>query len=556
MTRHILEPQFQSLLDASPRSRIELLEWIAAIDTLEATIGQDFAWRYIAQTRDTSDQKAEASYKDFLQTIYPHWTTFSDKLWRKLLANESIDTLPWEYDNYIRAVRHGVAMFREENVALSTQEEELKSEFAKISGAWTIQYQGKELTMQEANDYLKSPDRAVRKIVFELMEERRKQDAQKLDTTLSQLIQVRTQIAQNCGFQSYTDYKYSYRYDYSKDQINEFHASIAQVITPMGKKFFDARKKILWLESLKPYDFDAPLFGEVQTELFSSTDQMIDKLCLLFHDMDPEFEQFIYRMKEKGYLDLETRKNKAPGGYNYPLAGSDYSFIFMNALRDSYGWFTWAHEAGHALHHHQNKDLSLWYFRDCPSEICEIASMAMELFTIDDLSRIGLNERQTKDALVDKLLKDLLFLPWMSQIDLFQQWMYDHPSHTLEERHAHRRQLNKQYPYAIRMGEASAWEGEYDDYADTFWQRQMHIFEVPFYYTEYGIAYLASAQLYNQWTENRPQAIQNYKNILSAWYVHSIPETMKLGQVEFDMSAEKLASLMEVFEKKYGELMK
>lgn len=142
--------------------------------------------------------------------------------------------------------------------------------------------------------------------------------------------------------------------------------------------------------------------------------------------------------------------------------------------------------------------------------------MAMELFTIDDLSRIGLNERQTKDALVDKLLKDLLFLPWMSQIDLFQQWMYDHPSHTLEERHAHRRQLNKQYPYAIRMGEASAWEGEYDDYADTFWQRQMHIFEVPFYYTEYGIAYLASAQLYNQWTENRPQAIQNYKNILSA----------------------------------------
>ena len=194
--------------------------------------------------------------------------------------------------------------------------------------------------------------------------------------------------------------------------------------------------------------------------------------------------------------------------------------------------------------------------RDCPSEISEIASMAMELFTIDDLDRIGLDHTQIRSSLEDKLFKDILFLPWMSQIDLFQQRLYDNPTHTVEQRHAHWRALGKQYPYAIRIGEASAWEGEYDDYANTFWQRQMHIFEVPFYYTEYGIAYLASAQLYNQWTKNRTEAIQNYKNILSAGYVHSIPETMKLGKVEFDMSAQKLQELMKVFEDKYDKLMK
>ena len=136
-------------------------------------------------------------------------------------------------------------MFREENVALSTQEEEIKSGFAKIAGAQTIVYQDKELTIQEANDYLKSPDRGVRKEVFTLIEQRRKQDANKLDEIMSQLIQIRTQIARNCGFESYTDYKYSYRYDYTKEQINEFHESIRQVVTPLGKKFFDTRKKLL-----------------------------------------------------------------------------------------------------------------------------------------------------------------------------------------------------------------------------------------------------------------------------------------------------------------------
>ena len=181
--------------------------------------------------------------------------------------------------------------------------------------------------------------------------------------------------------------------------------------------------------------------------------------------------------------------------------------------------------------------------------------MAMELFTMDDLGRIGLDEVQIRDSLQDKLMKDILFLSWMSQIDLFQQWMYDHPDHTVEQRHEHWRELNTRYPYAIRIGEAAAWEWEYDQFADTFWQRQIHVFDYPFYYIDYGIAYLASVQLYGQWKIDRTQAIQNYNNILSAGYVHSIPETMKLGQVEFDISAKKLQELMGVLEKEYDELM-
>ena len=245
LTRTALEPQFQSLWDREIASYAELIVWIKDCDTLDSSLSVDFAWRYIHQSTNTADTQAEAIYTDFLQTIYPHWITFSDKLGRKLIASEFVDQLPAEYHNYVRGVKHGVAMFREENVALSTQEEEVKSQFAKIAGAQTIVYKDTELTIQQANDYLKNSDRAVRKEVFELIEQRRKEDAEKLDEIMSQLIQIRTQIARNCGFESYTDYKYSYRYDYTKEQINEFHESIRQVVTPLGKKFFDTRKKLL-----------------------------------------------------------------------------------------------------------------------------------------------------------------------------------------------------------------------------------------------------------------------------------------------------------------------
>lgn len=188
----------------------------------------------------------------------------------------------------------------------------------------------------------------------------------------------------------------------------------------------------------------------------------------------------------------------------------------MNARRDSNGWFTWAHEAGHAIHHYLNRDLEIDEFRNCPSEICEIASMAMELFTSDDLARIGCNDDQIKDALSDKIFKDVAFLPYMSKVDLMQQWMYDYPTHTHDERRLHWRELNDLYPYSMRTDISDSWSGEYQDYLNTYWHRQMHFFECPFYYIEYGIAYLASIQLYNQFVIDRSNAITNYTKILAS----------------------------------------
>lgn len=553
-SRSEVKPQFDALLAQEINSYEELVSWIKATDVLDSQLSQDYAWRYIGTTVNTIDEEVKQKYIDFTQVIYPEWIRVSDQIGRKLIASEFIAQLPSEYANFIRSVRHSVEMFREENVELIAKEKEIESKFAEIMWALSITYNGEELTMKQAEKYLKSDDRAVRREVFELIEARRYQDSDKLDDIMTQLIEIRTQIARNCGFATYTDYKFSYRYDYTKDQINQFHESIRTVVTPIIQSFYAKRNEILKLDEIKPYDFDAPLMTGLESELFATTEEMIDKLCLLLHDMNPELEQFIRHMQEIKNLDLETRKNKAPWGYNYPLSWSSDSFIFMNAMRDSYGWFTWAHEAGHAIHHYLNRNLELDTFRNCPSEICEIASMAMELFTSDDLARIGCSDDQIKDALNDKIVKDIAFLPYMSKVDLMQQWMYDHPTHTHDERRQHWRELNQLYPYSMRTGISDSWSGEYQDYLDTYRHRQMHFFEVPFYYIEYGIAYLASVQLYNQFVVDRSTAITNYSKILASWYVHSIPETMALWWVQFDVSESKLRELMQVMVDKYNKL--
>lgn len=554
LERSQLQKKFDVLLNKDITSYQELVNWIKSCDELDATLGQDYAWKYIRQTTNTADEKIKEEYKEFLQNIYPERIKVSDLIGRKLIACSYIDQLPPEYSNFVRSVKHSVSLFREENIALFAEEKNIESKFWEIMWALSIVYNGEELTMKQAEQYLKSSDRTVRKSIFELMESRRKQDADRLDEVMSQLILIRTQIAKNCWFKNYTDYKFSFRYDYTRDQINKFHEAIRLVINPLVEVFFDNRKKILWVDGIKPYDFDAPLFGDIDSELFANTDDMIDKLCILLDDMDPDMTKFIHHMRDINNLDLETRKNKAPWWYNYPLPWSSDSFIFMNAMRDSYGWFTRAHESGHAIHHYLTRHLPLDSFRNVPSELAEIASMSMELFTMDDLPKIWINFIQYKDALEDKITKDIGFLPYMSKVDLLQQWMYDYPEHTIVERKNERKRLNALYPYSLRTGMTSSWESEYDDYFDTYRHRQMHFFEVPFYYIEYGIAYLASLQLYKQFLQDKSQAIYNYKNILSAWYIHSIPDTMKLGDVYFDVSEQKLRELIQPMVDKYQQL--
>ena len=245
------------------------------------------------------------------------------------------------------------------------------------------------------------------------------------------------------------------------------------------------------------------------------------------------------KMDEKQHLDLESKKGKAPGGFNYPLYESGLPFIFMNAVGAFRDVTTMVHEGGHAIHSVLTHPLELVEFKSLTAEIAELASMSMELISMDHWDVFFDNEEDLKRAKRDQLLDVLGTLPWIATIDKFQHWIYTHPNHTSDEREAYWLQLMNEFG-----SKQIDWTG-LEDYKKGAWQKQLHLFAVPFYYIEYGMAQLGAVAIWKNYRENPKKAIEQYKNALSLGYTRSIHEVYEAAGVSFDFSKKYVSELMQ-----------
>jgi oligoendopeptidase F len=268
----------------------------------------------------------------------------------------------------------------------------------------------------------------------------------------------------------------------------------------------------------------------------------------MFAKIDPYFSDCLKTMEQLGHLDLESKTGKAPGGYNYPLYEIGVPFIFMNAVGAQRDLVTMIHEGGHAVHSFLSRDLELTGFKNLPSEVAELASMSMELLTMPYWEEFYPNKEELKRAKNDQLESVLKVLPWIAQIDAFQHWIYENVNHSIAERHAYWATLSKEYGTGL-----TDWSG-FEDQINTSWQRQLHLFEVPFYYIEYGIAQLGALGIWKNSIENYPKTIQDYKAALSLGYSKSIPEIYKTANIKFDFSSEHLASLINFIKSELNKL--
>jgi oligoendopeptidase F len=271
---------------------------------------------------------------------------------------------------------------------------------------------------------------------------------------------------------------------------------------------------------------------------FRTGEELTQKTIECFNRMNPFFGDCLVKMKEMGRLDLDSRKGKAPGGYNCPLPETGAPFIFMNAAGQMHDLTTMVHEGGHAIHSFLAHNLSLTAFKEYPMEIAEVASMTMELFSMDYWDVFFDNKEDLKRAKEHQLERVLTIFPWIATIDKFQHWVYEHPDHSLEERAENWRSIMNEYT-SIAM-DVSGLE-EYRRYA---WQRQLHLFEVPFYYIEYGIAQLGAIGLWKQFKGNKDGAVQNYLNALKLGGTRTLPELFEAAGLKFDFSPDHISELM------------
>jgi len=530
---------FDNLVDREISTALELEQWMLDQSELSAVLEEDMAWRYIKMNIDTTDKELGERFSFWIKEISPNTAPYSHKLNLKLVNSPYLKDLDQEkYRIYLRSVKKQIEIFREENIPLFTTMEEKQQEYGAISAKMSIEVDGEKMTMQKAALLLKSTDRAKREEIYNKISSRRLQDEKALDNLFDELITLRQKIAKNAGFDNYRDYMFAAmgRFDYTPKDCFNFHDAIAQEIVPIINSFEQTRKDKLGNVTYKPWDTAVDVDGFSPLKPFEGGTELTDLSIECFNRLRPYFGECLSTMKTMKHLDLESKNGKAPGGFMYPLYEIGVPFIYMNAVGSQRDLVTMVHEGGHAVHSFLSRDLSLTEFKSTPSEVAELASMAMELLSMDHWDVFYSDAADLKRAKLEQLEKALETLPWVASIDKFQHWIYT-TKHTAEQR------KEKWLEISAELGnQIIDWEGNENVHAN-LWQKQLHLYEVPFYYIEYGMAQLGAIAMWRSYKQLGEQGLDNYMNALKLGYTKSIGEIYETAGIKFDFSASYIKEL-------------
>ncbi len=536
-----LEPYFIDLEQRPLDTRAQLEKWLLDISELEAVVSEDACWRQIKMTCDTENKELEDAFNYFCMQIQPQIQPYADRLNRRLVENPHVQELDQkDFFTYLRGVRKKIELFREANIPLYAESSVLGQQYGVISGKMTVEVNGQEYTLQQASKFLENPDRMVRESVFRKMQERRIQDKDALNDLYTKLIGIRDRMAKNAGFANYRDFKFEElgRFDYTKEDCFRFHEAVREHIVPLVNKINEKKRKKLGLETLRPWDVEAEPAGTEPLRPFTNGQDLLTKTMACFDELNPFFGNCLRTMQKMGRFDLESRKGKAPGGYNCPLAETGAPFIFMNASGQMGDLTTMVHEGGHAIHSFLSHPLKLSSFKDYPMEIAEVASMSMELFSMDHWELFFSDKNDLARAREHQLERVITIFPWIATIDKFQHWVYEHPQHTLDERKQKWMEILEEF-----SSKSVDWTG-LEEFREFGWQKQLHLFEVPFYYIEYGIAQLGAIGLWMQYKNNKEKALSNYVQALTLGGTRTLPELYDAAGLKFDFSKEHIKELM------------
>jgi oligoendopeptidase F len=562
-----IKPLFESLLVRQVDSAQAFEQWLIDRSELGAACSEAQANLYISMTCNTDDAARSAAYTKFVQEVSPELRRAGFALdGRQVELHSKFSLDQHRYEVLERDTRADVEIFRDENVPLMTELETLSQEHQTITGAMTTQFDGQERTMPQMARYMEVSDRAVRESAWRAIHERRLQDKHKLDEIFTKQVHLRDKVAKNAGFSDYVGYAFASmrRFDYTAAHCQTFHNAVEKLVVPLKRKLDAQRAAALKVDTLRPWDLAVDVQGRQPLRPFTDGRELMAKTVAAFDRLDPRLGQMLRELGDgantdgaageggMASLDLDSRKGKAPGGYQYMRDRRRVPFIFMNAAGLHRDVETMVHEAGHAFHSMLCRDEPLLHYRHAPIEFCEVASMSMELLTMPYWN--GSNQSfypNTSDAdraRRGQLEGSVILLAWIATIDAFQHWIYQNPAHTSDQRLAAWLALDH------RFGHAVSWDGLEEEHRWA-WQRQPHLYGSPFYYIEYGIAQLGALQLWRISLEKgQEHAIDLYTNAMKLGGSRPLPELFEAAGLRFDFGEATIASVVERVEKELAKL--
>ena len=537
-----IEPFFQELQHRTVAAAAELERWLLDRSELESVLSEDLAWRYIRMTCDTQDPTRAEAFQYFVNEVEPQVAPYDHALNEKMLASPYLRGLDERrYGVFLRSVRRASEIYRVENIPLKTEISTKQQQYAATVGAMNVTLDGQELTLPQAADRLKSPNRPVRETAYRAIQRRRLQDARPLDHLFTELIGLRHQVALNADFANFRDYMFAAlgRFDYTPQDCFNFHRAIRETVVPLIDDFDLERRQDLNLPALRPWDLDVDPSGQPPLRPFGTGAELLEKTIAVFHNLDPYLGDCLRTMRHMGHLDLESRKGKAPGGYNYPLDETGVPFIFMNATSSLRDVVTMLHEGGHAVHSFLTRGLPLGADKHPPSEVAELASMSMELMSMDQWHVFFPDAKDLRRAKKTHLENVLETFPWVATVDKFQHWVYEYPEHTEAERHARWASIFDEFNQRT-----VDWTG-LETLKPYLWQKQLHLYEVPFYYIEYAMAQLGAIAVWRNFRQNPAEGLAAYKRALALGYTAPIGQIYAAAGIRFDFSTAYLRTLVD-----------
>ncbi|MGC8839867.1 MAG: M3 family oligoendopeptidase [Candidatus Sumerlaeaceae bacterium] len=533
-----MQPYFDELERRELGSGPEVEQWLLDLSELRAAVDEEETVRYIRMTCHTDVPEFERAYLEFVEDIRPNIERATFALNRKYVACEHRHALPRErYFVYDRAREMEVRLYREENLALKVEDEKLSQRYQKLYGEMTAVLDGKELTLPQLHKLLEEPARDLRRSAWCAAVGRQLRAREEIETLFDEMIRLRTQIARNAGYANFLEFQFANlgRFDYTPQHCVAFHEAIEKHIVPLVRQLRQHRRKRMGLARLAPWDLAADPLGRPPLRPFETVDQLIEGTNAIFRAVHPFFEQQFAVLRRKHLLDLDSRKGKAPGGYQSTLEELRLPFIFMNAAGRNRDVFTLLHEGGHAFHALSTRTEPLLAYRHAPIEFCEVASMGMEMMSCERLQAFYTAQDATR-ARREHLEEVLELLPWIARVDTFQHWLYTHPEHTRTERAQAWLALDE------RFGDELEWS-EYPEWRECSWIAKLHFFCVPLYYIEYGIAQLGALQLWQNFLSNDQVAIANYRTALALGGSRPLPELFRAAGLHFAFDAQTIAPL-------------
>ena len=546
---------FEELRNRPLGSAAELERWLSDEAELDAYVYEQRVVRYFNSTRQTDNPEYTKAYEEYTEILEPRIKLASFGLLRKYMSSPSRSHLPYQiYELEDRRRQSAFSIFREANLDLEREESTLSQKYFRTTGAMTVTYRGQERTLQQMSRFYEEPDRSAREEAWRLSSQRALADSDSLDSIYTNMIALRDKIARNAGFDSYRDYIFvkKDRFDYSPNECEEFHRAVEEVMVPLSRDIDRARADRMGVDVLRPWDLAVDPAGKPALRPFEEISGLVSGSGKVLSKVDGELSSYFESMVRLELLDLDSRKGKAPGGYQEELAEIRYPFIFMNATGKDDDVRTLLHESGHSFHTFLMRKAMVPFFNggaNMPMEFAEVASMSMEMITGEHYQGTFYSREDAKRSNWKESVDNVKLFAWVATIDAFQQWVYTHPVHTTDER------VKAWVSTFNRFCGLESYEGLESNRAYR-WQRQLHIFEVPFYYIEYGIALTGALGVWSHYRKDPKDAIEAYKNALSLGCARPLPELFEAAGVEWGFgpgALRRIAGELHSAIKEYGE---